>query len=91
MFLIYVNDLFQSVSDAECFICADYMTILVGSNCYNNVTSLIQKPMQEVNLWFISNKLHFNNGKTNTLLLTLKNHNFINLQSVRFLGIQMGD
>lgn len=86
LFLVYINDLPYNVN-SKCILYADDTTILSKNPIIENLLSNNDKYLDEASRWFSSNYLTLNTEKSENLLVTTKNHNFINPPYVKFLGI----
>ena len=101
LFLVYVNDLPLLVNDKlKIVLFADDTSTIV--TCPNQVELkfALQKTLADINSWFKANFLSLNMNKTcilyfrnsnsteNTLVLNIS---FLNVQSVKFLGLLVDD
>ncbi|KAI5734013.1 hypothetical protein M8J77_001411 [Diaphorina citri] len=102
LFLIYINDLIRCCQIAKFTLFADDTTILVSGQNHDGVVSNCTKALEDVQIWFLSNKLQLNANKTSFLCfgnrtptpiptLTIPQSNLVLRQAteVRFLGITM--
>ncbi|KAI5727372.1 hypothetical protein M8J77_001471 [Diaphorina citri] len=102
LFLIYINDLIRCCQIAKFTLFADDTTILVSGQNHDGVISNCTKALEDVQIWFLSNKLQLNANKTSFLCfgnrtptpiptLTIPQSNLVLRQTteVRFLGITM--
>lgn len=66
LFLVYINDLPQSISH-QCVLFADDTTIIIKSNQPQNLSSQVNKALGEIIKWLDTNKLKINISKTNVI------------------------
>ena len=73
-FLLYVNDLPQSFSDADSYLYADDTCIFYQHENVKNNENVLNKEFSSLCQWFIDNKLsiHFGEDKTKSVLFSKK-------------------
>lgn len=86
LFIVAINDL-PCNNSANTVIYADDTTIMKSHKDLRYLNDVIGSSNRDVLKWFHSNKLHCNNGKTQNLILSLKNE--IPYNSVKLLGIHI--
>ena len=64
LFIIYMNDLNNSVTNAKVTMFADDTTLLVSGKQERDVCQTMNVSLEQASDWFKSNKLVLNNGKT---------------------------
>jgi hypothetical protein len=81
LFLIYINDLFKSVSEKSSpILFADETTTITANRNVSEFKLKTNKIFNEVNKWFHRNLLMLNSDKTYFLQFLTKNDNAINMQ-----------
>ena len=72
LFLLYVNDLFQSLSDAGSYLYADDICISYRHDHVNKIQNVFNKEFSSLCRWFMDNKLsiHFGEDKTKSILFS---------------------
>ena len=105
LFIIYINDLPNSVIHSNCILFADDTTIFLSSEHILDLRNKIEDDMQSLTDWFRANKLSLNVQKTNFVLFKPKqvtlNMEIATLQlgdqlikkvnCVKFLGVYIDD
>jgi hypothetical protein len=71
LFLLYINDLPQYLSDAEVVLFADDTNILVTDKDINTLQGKINRVMIQLESWFLRNNLVINTDKTKATLFQL--------------------
>lgn len=89
LFLIYINDLPNNIFSDEIILYADDTTSINTSANFNDLTTTYKTMLSSAERWFAANYLTLNSDKTNTMVLTLRKHDFDNPESVKFLGIHI--
>jgi hypothetical protein len=101
LFLMYINDIYNSSHILTFLLFADDTTILFSSKCLNHLFVTINRELHAVNTWCQTNKLSLNIHKTNFILFKQVDSSFIipqiiinldvikQVDSTRFLGIQI--
>ena len=72
LFLLYANDLPQSLSDAGSYLYADDNCIFCPHEDVKKIENVLNKEFSSLCQWFIDNKLsiHFENDKTKSILFS---------------------
>ena len=72
LFLLYVNDLPQSLSDAGSYLCVDDTCIFYQHEDVKKIENVLNKEFSSLCQWFIDNKLsiHFRKDKTKSILFS---------------------
>ena len=72
LFLLYVNDLPQSLSDAGSYLYADDTCIFYQHEDVKKIENVLNKEFSSLCQWFIDNKLsiHFGEDKTKSILFS---------------------
>lgn len=88
LFLIYINDFPASLSNQSILFADDTTLLNTGQDLdlvlYNGLES------QEVARgWYLANELSLNSSKTQTMLFSLRQSEFSNPDSVKFLGVHL--
>ena len=104
LFIIYTNDLPNSIKHSKCILFADDTTVYHSSTNLNELIGLIEEYLVTLTDWFCANKLSLNVNKTNFLVFSPKakiisNEMTINLgdqiirrvNNAKFLGIRIDD
>ena len=75
LFLLYINDLSQAVTDCDIRLYADDTCISFKDKQVNTINDKLNQDLNTLCDWFIDNKLsiHFWEEKTKTILFTPKN------------------
>jgi hypothetical protein len=101
LFIIYTNDLANSLRHLKSILFADDTTVYASSDNMNNLISIVEKDLHHLSDWFYANKLSLNICKTNYVLFPQsirKNYNYVKtlkvgtheierVTSTKFLGI----
>ena len=69
LFLLYINDLPKSVKSTRPEMFTDDTQIMTSSNDINIVTETLNKDLENISNWMISNKLTLNKGKTEYMII----------------------
>lgn len=86
LFLIYINDLPYHTS-TKSLLFADDTTFIEKAKSVDELIENSRINLDRAKSWFVANKLTMNPNKTQNLLITTKNHDMINPEYVKFLGI----
>ena len=72
LFLLYVNDIFQSLSDIGSYLYADDTCIFYQHENVKKIENALNKDFPSLCQWFIDNKLsiHFEEDKTKSILFS---------------------
>ena len=72
LFLLYVNDLPQSLPDADFYLYAYNTCIFYQHDDVNKIENVLNKELSSLFQWFIGNKLsiHFGEDKTKSILFS---------------------
>lgn len=89
LFLIYINDLLDSVPGTDILCYADDTTTLNSDKILNNLIRAMSETQSNATSWFSANQLSLNEDKTMQCIFTLKNCDFNNPSSIKFLGIYL--
>ena len=102
LFLLYVNDLFQSLSDAGFYLYADDACIFYQHEDVKKTENVLNKEFSLLCQWFIDNKLsiHFGEDKTKSILfsktiglkeinISFAGHNIKKHKTVEYLSCQL--
>lgn len=73
MFLLFINDISQSIVDAFINMFADDAALYVTGSDFNEVKTSLQKNVNNVHGWYTTNRLALNVPKTNVMLITNSN------------------
>ena len=99
LFIIYTNDLPNSLAHSKCIIFADDTTVYYSSEDPEYLFYKLNEDLKSLTDWFKANKLSLNIGKTNYMIFQGKHYNFDNLTlqindeeinkvtKVKFLGL----
>jgi hypothetical protein len=98
LFIIYTNDLSNSLTRAKSIIFADDTTVYKSSSLLSELYSDINSDLESLADWFCANKLSLNTGKTNYVLfsrksvttclkITIGSKQIDRMKYVKFLGI----
>jgi len=87
LFILYINDLPNSLSHTHAIIFADDTTIYSESKCINTLYNNINTDLMSLSDWFKSNKLSLNISKTNYMLFT---NNVTNEAALNKLRLTIG-
>ena len=103
LFLVYVNDLPLLANKLKIVLFADGTSTIVACPNQVELKFALQKTLADINSWFKANFLSLNMNKTcilyfrnsnsieNTLAIKYMNTSFLNVQSVKFLGLLVDD
>ena len=102
LFLLYVNDLFQSLSDAGSYLYADDTFIFYQYENVKKIENILNKEFPSLYQWFIDNELsiHFGEDKTKSILfsktrglkeinISFAGHSIKQHETVEYLGCQL--
>ena len=102
LFLIFINDIVQSVSNGICNVFADDVIIYTMDSTLSIVENQLQKCINDINNWYNDNYLQINASKTNIMLIstrksktrgelkiTLNGNDLKQVQSVIYLGVEV--
>ena len=101
LFLIFINDIVQSVNAGTCNIFADDVAIYTNGNNIKEAELKLQVCVNEIGDWYKNNRLKINADKTNVMLITSRKHdsNELNVSlngtslrqvdTVRYLGLNI--
>ena len=102
LFLLYVNDLPQSLSDAGSYLYADDTCIFYQHEDVKKIENVLNKEFSSLCQWFIDNKLsiHFGEDKTQSILfskmralretnISFAGHSIKQHDTVEYLGYQL--
>ena len=102
LFLLHVNDLFQSLSDAGSYLYADDTCIFYQHENVKKIENILNKEFSSLYQWFIDNELsiHFGEDKTKSILfsktrglkeinISFAGHSIKQHETVEYLGCQL--
>ena len=102
LFLLYVNDLPQSLSDTDSYLHADDTCILYQHEYVEKIENVLNKAFSSLCQWFIDNNLsiHFGEDKTKSILfskrrglkeidISFAGHSIKQHETVKYLGCQL--
>ena len=72
LFILYVNDMSNSLDDMKIVHFADDSTLHTSYNKNDNIVPQINGTLSNINKWLITNKLHLNIDKTKYVIFSLK-------------------
>ena len=72
LFLLYINDIPQALSDSQTYIYVDNNSILYQDKNVGEMENVLNKIFANVCEWFIDNKLSFHFGETKYTLFSKK-------------------
>lgn len=87
LFIIYTNDLPNSITHSHTILFADDTTIFAKSNNLTTLYDNVNSDLDSLYQWFKTNKLSLNVGKTNYMLFT----NNKNVSAIQDHKIKIGD
>ena len=85
LFIIYTNDLPNSLKHSKSILFADDTTIYFSHNNQQQILPIIENDMAELSQWFYANKLSLNVSKTNFMVFSPRNSQW-NINSIRIEG-----
>ena len=102
LFILYINDMSDSLDDLNIVHFADDSTIHTSFNKHTNIAPYINTKLSLISEWLTANKLHLNIGKTKYMIFRIKDNpvdlnlsigqSLINRTNVqKFLGINIDD
>ena len=68
----YINDIFNVSSDIKYILYIDYISILCSNNNQKKLCNTINTNLEEIQTWFIVNKLSLGIEKTNYMIFSNK-------------------
>ena len=74
LFLLYINDIPNSVKESQIKLFADDSNLFIISNNLQSLFSLANKETESLSTWITANKLHINFDKTNYMLFQPSKH-----------------
>lgn len=87
LFLIYINDLAQNISQSDVIMYADDTTIINFGNNHEMTQSKAHTALNNAEMWFTSNKLKLNTEKTTVTAFSMRST--LNSDCVKFLGVYL--
>lgn len=88
LFLIYINDLSNSIPKSQLLLFADDTTVIEQDVSLHQLNLRMMDTQSDVREWFLSNNLGINECKTRNLTLTLRSiDHTVDLDPVKFLGV----
>ena len=104
LFLLYINDLHNSVRDAKTYHFADNTSVILSSTFLEILSKRINKDLFNLSNWLKANKLSLNVKKTelvifrsrklkidNSLKFKLDGKRFVPTKSVKYLGVLLDE
>ena len=105
LFIIYTNDLPNSIQNSRCILFADDTTVYKSSSNIQDLIVSLETDLASLHDWFCANKLSLNVSKTNFMCfspklndrlpiitkINLGNQPIERVHSAKFLGIHMDD
>ena len=102
LFILYINDLPNSLESSTPILFADDTTVFYSSDNIDDISSIFESDLKLLLDWFVANKLSLNVAKTQFMVFSDKNINALNNSSIslanavipqvktaKFLGIHM--
>lgn len=90
LFLIYINDLKQAVTEADLVLFADDTTLLRSDKTLNALLQHMEESRSNAERWFSCNKLSLNQNKTTSIIFTHRSlENYENPEKIKFLGLYL--
>ena len=102
LFLLFINDITQSVNAGTCNIFADDVAIYTSCKTVEDAESQLQICINEIDRWYTNNRLKINADKTNVMVISSRAkgiHKELNVKlndtklkqvnSVRYLGVNI--
>ena len=68
LFILYINDLHNTLSYSKCFHFADDTSLIVKNNSFKKLVQTANKDLQSISEWLRSNKLSLNVDKSELLI-----------------------
>jgi hypothetical protein len=82
LFLIYINDIANSITKSNLKLFADDSNLFIVSNDYQQLMSIANSELKNVSNWLNANKLHMNYDKTNYMIFKPKSQVIIDSGTV---------
>ena len=76
LFLLYINDIYESSSLFSFYLFADDTSIILANNNLKELESLVNRELGNVNKWLKANKLSLNIKKSNFVIFRPRQKNF---------------
>uniref|UniRef100_A0A8D8TV71 Reverse transcriptase domain-containing protein n=1 Tax=Cacopsylla melanoneura TaxID=428564 RepID=A0A8D8TV71_9HEMI len=90
LFLIYINDIPDYMTDENTVLFADDSTFTKTTSELNQCEPIFAQMLDRVTKWFSANELYINSSKTEKVIFSLKNtDNYENPESVTLLGTKL--
>lgn len=90
LFLIYVNDLPNSVRGIQTILFADDTNLTDTNSNLDDLLSEVANTQSNIQNWFLANRLNLNTSKTEIMIFSLRNmEDLINPVSTKFLGVYL--
>ena len=74
LFILYINDMSNSLDNLKIVHFADDSTIHIPINKNENISPQINIKLSDINKWLIANKLHLNIGKTKYMIFSMRDN-----------------
>lgn len=87
LFILYINDLVDSLPDANCILYADDTTVLTVDKHLSGLINRERDTLLRAEAWFAANDLLLNPEKTQRVVFALRPHSEDSLNSAKFLGV----
>ena len=102
LFLLFINDLPNSVFKSQCNLFADDTIVYSQANSIDEAESILQHDIDNIIKWFNNNRLHVNTSKSSSMCFTTKSNvrdleltmNGINVNTdsnIKYLGVNISD
>ena len=72
LFILYINDLFSTIRGVNMAMYADDCVVYYANNSLTNVKNILERNLEYINNWCISNRLCMNVSKTKVLYISTK-------------------
>lgn len=87
LFLIYVNDMAAAVDGVDLLLFADDAALVGCDSEEGRLADLLGGAQSKLTDWFCASDLSVNNSKTCRMFFTHRQTDFVNLATVRYLGV----
>jgi Reverse transcriptase (RNA-dependent DNA polymerase) len=90
LFLIYINDIYYSISPLNCILFADDITFYQSGYTLDSLSQTMRDAELKVDQWLVSNKFKRNPNKTQNIVFTT-NRGSIGVETVGLLGFTLDE